>query len=178
MKNTFEAMMFAREAHKGQVRKYTNNPYTDHLAEVAGVVATLSLTQDLHYKAVSVAWLHDTLEDTATELFSIHERFGSDAAYGVQCLTDCEIGNRKERKAAACLRLAGAPGWVQSVKCSDLLSHTSSIVQHDPNFARTYLYEKEAALEAMTQADPGLRELTISQLLQGFKTLNLTPKVF
>ena len=32
----YEAMMFAREAHKYQVRRYTGNPYVDHLAEVCG----------------------------------------------------------------------------------------------------------------------------------------------
>ena len=37
----FEAMLFARTSHAGQVRKYTGNPYTDHLAEVAGIVATV-----------------------------------------------------------------------------------------------------------------------------------------
>lgn len=33
----FDAMTFAREVHKDQVRKYTGNPYADHLAEVAGL---------------------------------------------------------------------------------------------------------------------------------------------
>jgi (p)ppGpp synthase/HD superfamily hydrolase len=35
MQLAYEAMMFAREVHKVQRRKYTNNPYADHLAEVA-----------------------------------------------------------------------------------------------------------------------------------------------
>lgn len=30
----FNAMLFAREKHALQRRKYTNNPYADHLAEV------------------------------------------------------------------------------------------------------------------------------------------------
>lgn len=33
------AMLLARKVHAGQVRKYTDNPYSDHLAEVAGVAA-------------------------------------------------------------------------------------------------------------------------------------------
>ena len=36
----FDAMVFARQVHSQQVRKYTGNPYADHLAEVAGIVAT------------------------------------------------------------------------------------------------------------------------------------------
>lgn len=38
----FKAMQCARTAHKNQVRKYTDNPYVDHLAEVAGIVSTVS----------------------------------------------------------------------------------------------------------------------------------------
>lgn len=29
----YEAMMFAREKHQGQVRKYTGEPYFNHLAD-------------------------------------------------------------------------------------------------------------------------------------------------
>ena len=43
----FEAMSFAKSVHAGQVRKYTGNPYTDHLAEVAGIVATVIADQSL-----------------------------------------------------------------------------------------------------------------------------------
>ena len=37
----YRAMIFARTAHAPQVRRYTGNPYSDHLAEVAGIVATV-----------------------------------------------------------------------------------------------------------------------------------------
>ena len=41
MNDAFYAMDFARQAHAGHRRKYTGNPYSDHLAEVAGIVATV-----------------------------------------------------------------------------------------------------------------------------------------
>lgn len=59
MSIAFEAMMFAREVHKDQRRKYTNNPYADHLAEVAGIVSTV--LQDDY--VIATAWLHDCIED-------------------------------------------------------------------------------------------------------------------
>ena len=34
----FSAMLFAREVHKDHKRKYTGNPYADHLAEVEGLM--------------------------------------------------------------------------------------------------------------------------------------------
>lgn len=47
----FKAMAFAREVHAKQRRKYTNNPYADHLAEVAGIVSTVSNSQRPGHKA-------------------------------------------------------------------------------------------------------------------------------
>jgi hypothetical protein len=40
MNTAYEAMLFARGAHKTQRSRYSNNLYADHLAEVAGIVAT------------------------------------------------------------------------------------------------------------------------------------------
>lgn len=157
MSLTYEAMMFARRAHAGQVRKYTLNPYADHLAEVAGVVAAVAnpMTQDWA-AMVATAWLHDTVEDCGVTVDEIYERFGFTVANGVKLLSDLEAGNRAERKAASRVRLAGAPDWVQTVKCADLISNTSSIVRHDPVFAVTYLEEKRLLLDVMTRADPRL----------------------
>ena len=54
--------------------------------------------------------------------------------------------NRKKREAD---RLAQAPWEVQTIKYCDLCSNTNSIVQHDPNFAKTYLAEKQYLLSVM-----------------------------
>lgn len=156
MNIAFEAMMFARDKHRAQQRKYTGNPYADHLAEVAGITATVP---GHTCWMIAVAWLHDCIEDqdvTAGELF---DRFGYAVANGVVLLSDLEKGNRAERKAAGRARLAVAPGWVQTIKCADLISNTSSIVMHDPKFAVTYLDEARLLLEVMTGADQGLRAL-------------------
>ncbi len=166
MSLTYEAMMFAREVHKHQRRKYTNNPYIDHLAEVAGITATAgssfwySPASDVQ---IAVAWLHDCVEDQGVEASTLRQKFGTSVAEGVMLLSDLEIGNRAERKAASRERLAAAPSWVQTIKCADLISNTSSIVQHDPKFAVTYLEEKRLLLLAMTKAEPRLHALALSQ---------------
>lgn len=166
----FEAMLFAREVHKQQVRKYTGNPYADHLAEVAGIVAasgvfTCNLDRTgTREQAIAVAWLHDCVEDCAFELSAISAKFGPVITQGVELLSDMETGNRAERKQASRRRLAGAPGWVQSIKCADLASNTSSIVKHDPKFAVTYLEEKRLLLGVMTKADPRLIDLAKTQV--------------
>jgi guanosine-3',5'-bis(diphosphate) 3'-pyrophosphohydrolase len=154
----FEAMSFAREVHATQRRKYTGNPYADHLAEVAGIAMAVGWQYaEIHPdKFLAVCWLHDSMEDQGVSHDTLNARFGSEIAYGVQMLSDMETGNRAQRKAASRIRLGNAPGWVQTIKCADLISNTSSIVMHDPKFAVTYLEEKRLLLEALTKANTRL----------------------
>lgn len=161
MSIAFKAMQFAREVHKDQVRKYTGNPYVDHLAEVAGIVATLDLPEGPI--AIATAWLHDCVEDQDVAPQTIVDEFGLDVLLGVMSLSDLEEGNRAERKAASRARLARAAGWVQTIKCADLISNTSSIVMHDPKFAVTYLEEKRLLLDVLTKADLRLLEIARAQ---------------
>ncbi len=163
MSIAFDAMRFAREVHKNQVRKYTGNPYADHLAEVAGIVATVADDYPNLEHWIAVAWLHDCVEDQGVPLQEIEARFGITVAIGVSGLSDLENGNRAERKAASRARLALCSGWIQTIKCADLISNTSSIVQHDPKFAVTYLEEKRALLDVLTKADPRLLAIAKAQ---------------
>lgn len=165
MNLAYDAMMFAREAHRAQQRKYTGNPYADHLAEVAGIAMTVGWQASLIHpdQVMATAWLHDCVEDQGVQYAQLCRLFGHVVADGVMLLSDLEIGNRAERKAAGRIRLAAAPGWVQTIKCADLISNTSSIVQHDPKFAVTYLEEKRLLLDVLTKADPRLVALARAQ---------------
>ncbi len=151
----YRAMTFAREVHKHQKRKYTGNPYADHLAEVAGIVAAVDNSEE----SIATAWLHDCREDQGVEGFRIEDLCGMRVAVGVALLSDFETGNRAGRKAASRARLADAPAWVQTIKCADLISNTSSIVMHDPKFAVLYLEEKRLLLDVLTKADSRLRAM-------------------
>ena len=163
MSAAFDAMLFAREVHKAQRRKYTGNPYSDHLAEVAGIVAAVSVHDPFREAMVATAWLHDCREDQGVTGAEIEDRFGMRIAVGVSLLSDFETGNRAERKAASRARLATAPDWVQTIKCADLISNTASIVQHDPKFAAVYLDEKRMLLAVLTKADPRLLAMAKAQ---------------
>jgi guanosine-3',5'-bis(diphosphate) 3'-pyrophosphohydrolase len=162
----FEAMKFAREIHAPQRRKYTGNPYADHLAEVAGIVATVSGSHPDRDVTTAVAWLHDSVEDQNVSNQELVDRFGHEVMNGVMLLSDLEEGNRRERKAAGRVRLANAPGWVQDIKVADLISNTSSIVMHDPKFAVVYLDEKRMMLEVMTKANRELVAIAMGQTTQ------------
>ena len=161
MSLAYEAMMFARAAHRDQRRKYTDSAYTDHLAEVAGIAASVGWHGvDVDGDAfMAVCWLHDCVEDQGVAIEDLRTRFGGTVAEGVEWLSDMELGNRAQRKAASRDRLARAPGWVQTIKCADIISNTGSIVQHDPKFAAVYLHEAQLLLAALTLADQRLLAL-------------------
>lgn len=164
----YRAMMFARKVHAGQKRKYTGNQYTDHLAEVAGIVATVAGSQGdvvMAEQMVAVAWLHDTVEDCTVSIEDIEQNFGFVVAVGVSGLTDSETGtNRAERKAKGSERLSKCAGWIQTIKCADIISNTSSIMKHDHKFAVKYLAEKRALLDVIDKADSRLREFAYAQI--------------
>lgn len=167
MSLSFEAMAFARRVHKNQRRKYTGNPYTDHLAEVAGIAMSVGWhVAEIHPdQFMATAWLHDAMEDQGAQRSQLHALFGEEVASGVWWLSDLdEDGNRAARKAASRRRLAMAPGWVQTIKVADLISNTSSIVEHDPKFAVVYLEEKRLLLDVLTKADPRLVAIAREQV--------------
>lgn len=69
-----EAIAFAAEAHKGQVRKGTKTPYIIHPMEAAAIAATMT---DNH-SVIAAAILHDVLEDTDHTAKEIEEKFGTE----------------------------------------------------------------------------------------------------
>ncbi len=153
--DTFKVMKFAMEAHKDQKRKYTNEPYFTHLSQVSGLVSTVS-SDNL---SISVAWLHDCMEDCGITYETLLDKFGMYVADGVKLLSDMEEGNRETRKELSRERLKDAPKWIQDIKLCDLISNTSSIAQHDPEFTKKYLEEKRLLLTVLTKADKGLWNL-------------------
>lgn len=153
-----KAQVYAMAAHAavGQLRKYTNEPYIVHPAEVAATVAAVPGSTP---EMVAAAWLHDVVEDTGCTLTDIHLSFGPEVAALVGWLTDVsrpEDGNRATRKAIDREHTAQAPAEAQTIKLADLISNSRSIMQHDPEFAKTYLAEKQLLLEVMTKGDRGL----------------------
>lgn len=162
----YRAMEFARVAHGSQKRKYTGEPYWKHLAEVAGIAMSVGWhTAEVHPdEFMAVCWLHDSFEDQGVTPGEIAERFGQQVSVGVAWLSDMEQGNRAARKAASRIRLAQAPGWVQTIKVADLISNTASIVDHDPGFAAIYLEEARLLLGVLKKADPRLRAVALEQV--------------
>lgn len=177
------AYEFANRKHTeaGQVRKYTNEPYIVHPVEVAGLVHThapnAKYSAEVVENMVCAALMHDTVEDTDTTYNEIEKLFGVDVRNLVFWLTDVTTkaqGNRRVRKEMETVRLLAAPGEAKFIKLCDFISNTKSIVDHDVSFAKTYLMEKKAVVEAFTDHNTTLQANPVCQriLMMARQTLN------
>lgn len=151
------ARRFASEAHRGvgQLRKYTGQPYEEHLKRVAEIVARAKGDPEM----VAAAWLHDVVEDTPVTIDDVEREFGPGVRELVDALTDVSRptdGNRAARKAIDRDHLAQAPARAQTVKLADLIDNCVDICRHNVGFGRTFLAEMGQLLDVLTRADPAL----------------------
>ena len=160
-----EAIVFATEAHRGQVRKMANTPYILHPLEVAAIISTI--TSDLDTMAAGV--LHDTVEDCDVDPREIKRRFGSRVAALVQSETEDKLSTRpasetwKERKDESLIMLMLTPDRdVRILWLADKLSNMRS-------FYRSFVKDGDAMWQALNQKDPAMHEWyyrTIAEYLQ------------
>tara|TARA_R110000796_G_scaffold86467_1_gene187064 strand:- start:1805 stop:2320 length:516 start_codon:yes stop_codon:yes gene_type:complete len=147
-----KALEFATEAHKGQVRKYTGEPYIVHPIEVMELVKQVIDDPEMQ----AAALLHDVVEDTPVSIKEIKDEFGPRVAALVSDLTDVskpEDGNRALRKELDRQHTAEASPDAKTVKLADLISNGKSIIKDDPNFAKVFMKEKAALLDVMTEGN-------------------------
>ena len=78
----YEACMFAKAAHTGQVRE-SGEPYYYHPLEVSIILAEMKLDT----ASIITALLHDTVEDTSVTLEDIESKFGSEVSKLVDGVT-------------------------------------------------------------------------------------------
>jgi len=148
---------YASHAHTriNHRRKYSNQPYTVHLATVARRVAEVSDDP----VTIATAWLHDVVEDTEATLYDIEQAFGAEVAALVEDLTDVSKpsdGNRATRKALDRAHLAEADPRAKTVKLADLIDNALDICRNDRRFAGVFLDEMAALLEVLQEGDPRL----------------------
>ena len=145
-----KALKFSTAAHAAvnHKRKYTGEDYIVHPIAVSNLVKENGGTDEM----IAAALLHDTVEDTNVTREQIAEEFGWKIFKLVVELTDVtkpEDGNRATRKAIEAKRLGMASKEAQTIKLADLIDNTKTIFKYDPKFAKVYIQEKIALLEAM-----------------------------
>ncbi len=140
-----KAFNFARQAHAGQMRKYTNEPYIVHPEAVARTVSTVTDDEEM----IASALLHDVVEDTDVCIEDIREHFGTRVAELVEGVSDVSVpedGNRKRRKAIDRVYYAQVHPDAKTIKLADIIDNIPSVIAHDPGFAPVYMQEKKLLL--------------------------------
>ena len=137
--NLMKAISFSVRKHAEQKRKYTFEPYVCHCLSVVQELMRFNAGEPCY----SAAILHDTIEDTDTTYEDIEKEFGTVIADIVLELTDppLSVGNRAARKEITKERLKTASWYAKTIKYADIIDNISSIVDHDPQFAKLFLSE-------------------------------------
>lgn len=153
-----EARIFAIAAHEAvqQKRKYTGEPYWKHPQAVALYV---NQAEGRTEEMIAAAFLHDVCEDANISFEVILDIFGPIVALYVDGLTDVSNpsdGNRAERKRIDREHIAIQCPEVKTIKLADLIHNSESILQHDRDFAKVYIPEKELLLEVLKDGDSNL----------------------
>src|SRR5438445_2992131 len=102
-----DAVAFAARAHRHQIRKDGQTPYASHVFRVCLILRHVFGIAD--ERVLTVALLHDTVEDTNTDYDELNEEFGTQVAGWVATLSKDKRLSEEEREAAYMAGLARAP---------------------------------------------------------------------
>ena len=126
-----KAIDFAAREHSPQRRKgAAAEPYVNHLAEVAALVA--EATQGADANLVIAAYLHDTIEDCEVPYEILLAEFGKDVADLVREVTDDKNLLKAERKRLQVEHARSATPRAKHIKLADKISNLNSILASPP----------------------------------------------
>ena len=125
------AIDFAAGQHADQRRKGdAAEPYVNHLAEVAGLVAEATGGSDTNL--VAAAFLHDVVEDTGVTLAQVTEMFGEDVAALVGEATDDMSLPKAERKRLQIVHAPTLSPRAKRLKLADKISNLRDLAASPP----------------------------------------------
>lgn len=117
------AFDYAAQKHSGQRRKgVAEEPYINHLAEVAALLAEATGGQDVDLVIAGV--LHDCIEDQQVKYEELVELFGADVADIVREVTDDKSLKKVERKR---LQVEHAPHKSDRARMLKMADKTSNL---------------------------------------------------
>lgn len=126
------AAEFAAHRHTGMARKGRGNePYINHLAEVANLLAIA--TDGTDAELVAAGWLHDTIEDTRTTRVELEEDFGARVAALVAEVTDDMSLPKSERRQRQIEDAPHKSPGAKLIKIADKISNILARIHPNPN---------------------------------------------
>jgi guanosine-3',5'-bis(diphosphate) 3'-pyrophosphohydrolase len=150
-----QAADLAARRHAGMQRKGRGNePYINHLAEVANLLA--AATEGADAELVAAGWLHDTIEDTATTREELAEAFGERvAALVVEVTDDMNLPKPERRQRQVVDAPKKSPG-AKLIKIADKISNIRArILPRSNNAERDDLADYAAWAEQVVRGCRG-----------------------
>ena len=123
-------------AHGDQ--KYGKLPYWRHLQDVEEVLADYGFTS-VEYQAA--AWLHDTVEDTATSIDDIFNHFGPEVSKLVWAVTG--VGHNRKTRQASILKKLHNTKAACPLKLADRIANLESAIKEGNSSGKFAMYHKE-----------------------------------
>ena len=144
------ANKYATKKHKGQVRKFTGEPYIRHPERVAEIVRKYKSSKKIK-NLVSAAHLHDTLEDTDATEKKLNRKFGKLTTSIVKELTsDKEEMNRQGGKRKYLSnKTISMSSWALVIKLADRLDNVSDFKNASPEFVKSYREQTNYMLDML-----------------------------
>ncbi len=121
-----DALAFAEERHKGQLRK-GGGPYILHPIRIANILMDEWCITDKPH-VIAAALLHDVVEDTQTTLKEIKDAFGDDVGKLVDGMT---MWKGSETFETYCTRVRRGPEMLRVIKCADTMDNLRSWYETD-----------------------------------------------
>ena len=138
-----KAADFAARQHAGQRRKgAAREPYINHLAEVAGLLAETTDGNDA--TLVAAGWLHDT----GATREQLEEMFGAEVAALVIEVTDDKRLPKDERKRLQIVNAAKKSDGAKQIKLADKTSNLRSLLLSPPDH-----WERERLIDYIDWAE-------------------------
>jgi guanosine-3',5'-bis(diphosphate) 3'-pyrophosphohydrolase len=127
-----EAAELAACRHSGRQRKgRQGEPYVNHLAEVASLLAAVTDGEDA--ELVAAGWLHDTIEDTDTSRDELAQRFGARVAAMVEEVTDDVTLAKSERRRLQVIEAPNKSPDAKLIKIADKISSVRARIFFEPD---------------------------------------------
>lgn len=153
-----KAQDFAKEKHKGQIRKFEQKPYYIHPKRVAHILYQFKISRNIN-KLIAAAYLHDIVEDTDTTLEEIRENFGDLVASIVDEITtdktESQLIGKKEYLANKMLKMSS---YALTLKLADRIDNVNKIQWTPDSFKNKYIEETYYIIEKIKK-----RRLTNAQ---------------
>lgn len=157
-----KAEKFAKEKHNGEIRRFSGEPYFNHVKRVSENIKKYKKSHRSE-ELVAAAFLHDTLEDTNTDYKELKENFGELIASLVKELSnneeEIEHSSKKSYLAEKMADPEQMSSWGLCLKLSDRLDNISDLDKTNPEFRKRYIDETLYIIKTLEEK----RQLTETQ---------------